>query len=252
MSRWERVLAGSLLALAVVGGVLMPRLLASPATPLGIVLGPGPGRTVVQAPTIRTSRHRAVTRHASSPLPAATAATTAPVTVRSTPARSVARPKHTIAPLPAPPAATAPAPAPSPAAAAKRPPAPLPPPGQMKIRHGPEMTPPGHAKIPPGHAKTPPGHGSPSPGAPTAARDTGDLPGSGHGRSVPQAPPHPMGDHHRGVGHLATPPGHAAAAAAHARAQARAEARSARGKGPQGPPPQVAALHGHGNGKGGD
>ena len=52
MSRKERAIAALLLAVAVIGGALIPRLLASPSAPLGIALGPGPGRSVVQAPAL--------------------------------------------------------------------------------------------------------------------------------------------------------------------------------------------------------
>src|SRR5262249_57372604 len=57
MSRKELVIAGLLLAIAIGGGALIPRLLAAPATPLGIALGPGPTPSVVQAPTIPKAKH---------------------------------------------------------------------------------------------------------------------------------------------------------------------------------------------------
>ena len=60
MSGKERLVAALLLAIAVAGGALIPRLLASPPTSLGIALGPGPSRTVVQAPAIPRERHRTV------------------------------------------------------------------------------------------------------------------------------------------------------------------------------------------------
>ena len=59
MSLRERIVAALLLAIAVAGAALVPRLLSAPAGPLGVALGPGPGpaRSVVQAPTIpRPSR----------------------------------------------------------------------------------------------------------------------------------------------------------------------------------------------------
>src|SRR5206468_1855081 len=58
MSRKERLVAALLLAIAVAGGALIPRLLASAPNSLGIALGPGPSRSVVQAPAIPRTRHR--------------------------------------------------------------------------------------------------------------------------------------------------------------------------------------------------
>src|SRR5262245_55386602 len=73
MSRKELLIAGLLLAVAVVGGAVIPRLLASPAAPLGIALGPGPGRSVVQATTISTAHHHAASGHTDSVLSRASA-----------------------------------------------------------------------------------------------------------------------------------------------------------------------------------
>ena len=66
MSHKERLIAGLLLAIAVAGGAVIPRLLAAPATSLGIALGPGPSRSVVRAPAIPKPSHRAVPRQATS------------------------------------------------------------------------------------------------------------------------------------------------------------------------------------------
>jgi len=52
MSRKERVIAGLLLAVAVAGGALFPRLLSAPASHLGLAFAPGPGRSVVRIAAI--------------------------------------------------------------------------------------------------------------------------------------------------------------------------------------------------------
>jgi len=280
MSRKERVIAGLLLVVAVLGGAVLPRLLASPATTLGIALGPSPGPSIVQAPTIHTTPRHVTARHTLSPVPAGIAVSSAPVTpvvVQPKPAASTATPKHVPAPSPAPPAtATPPSPAPLPAP----PPAQLPaatahqgstsntPPGHAKTPPGlakkpspRNETPPVHATTPPGHAKTPPANAKPlrAPGPPPSAkpetapgRSNGahDLRGSGHGRPV-KTPPHAVGSHHRGVGHLAPPPAGSAQAAPGGGPQARPKARGPRSKSGVEPPPQVANGHGqNGNGKG--
>jgi hypothetical protein len=113
------------------------------------------------------------------------------------------------------------------------------PPSQEKEK----ATPPGHENTPPGHEQAPPGHEKTPPG-PAGAKEPHDVPPSGHGKGSPQAPPHPVGDHHRHVGHLAPPAAGPAPAAPHARPKARAEAREPRGEGGHGPPPQVAHDHG--------
>ena len=279
MSRKELLIAGLLLAVAVVGGASIPRLLASPATSLGIALGPGPGRSIVQAPTI-TKQPPVVRRQASSPVSGASAVSLTPVasaTAQPTPASGAALPKHAASPPPEPPVPTAPSPTPSPAqppAATKRiPSAPATPPGQAKtppgqakkspgdetMPPGQAKTPPGQAKIPPGQAKTPPGH---DPRAmhgrhnePTVTPERQDLPGSGHGAPSQPTPPHALGPHHRRVGHLAPSSARAASPAPGGRPKARPEAREPRGKGGNGPatPPAPVTPPGHaqnGNGKG--
>ena len=267
MSRRELLIAGLLLAVAVVGGASIPRLLASPAAPLGIALGPGPGRSVVQAPTISGANRHATSQHTSSALTQGSATRVTPVTqavVQPSSTASVAQPKHAAAP-PAAPVAPVPHPATAPkqppAAAGRNPSAPALPPGQAKKLQGQEtMTPPGHSKTPPGHLKTPPGHAKTPPGQlprashgkPTLAGGQRDLPGSGHGTQVPPAPPHAVGHHDRGLGHLPQASARPAAAAPHSRANARPEARGSRGQGGHEPsPPPVAHGNGHnGNGKG--
>jgi hypothetical protein len=286
MSRKERVIAGLLLVVAVVGGALIPRLLAAPATPLGIALGPGPSPSVVQAPTIPKTEHNTSgpTASLSSGAVASSAVPVTPVVVQPTQATNSAGTKQTPSSSAQPPAVTVPlSPAPpvtqSPAAANHQPVVSITssgqaktPPGQAKKLSGLRMTPPGLAKTPSGQAKklsgpakTPPGQakklnapGPPAPAKPAAKagwRNTRpDLPGSGHGRKAPQAPPHPVGSHHRSVGHLAPPASRPAPATRESRPQARPENRGRSGKGSHGTPPPappVAPGHGnHGNGKG--
>jgi hypothetical protein len=98
MSRKERMIAGLLLAVAVAGGALIPRLLASSAIPLGIALGPGPVHSVVQAPTITEARHHAAPQAAATPSVAAvpTSAPPQPATRRAR--TSPARPTRPIGP----------------------------------------------------------------------------------------------------------------------------------------------------------
>jgi hypothetical protein len=260
MSRKELLIAGLLLAVAVVGGASIPRLLASPAAPLGIALGPGPGSSVVQTPTISAAPHHAASRHSSSALSQASATPVKPVTqaaVQPSSTASVAQPKHVTAP-PAAPVTTVPHPATAakqpPAAVGRNPSAPATPPGQGKKLQGPEMmTPPGHLKTPPGHAKTPPGQlPRAAHGKPTLTGGQRDLPGSGHGRQVPEVPPHAVGHHDRGLGHLPQASARSAAAAGYSRAHARPEAGGSRGQGGHEPSaPPVAHGQGHnGNGKG--
>src|SRR5438876_12198562 len=248
MSGKERLVAALLLAIAVAGGALIPRLLASPPTSLGIALGPGPSRSVVQAPAIPRERHRAAPRHTVSPpsrVAAAPIAPVVPITVHPKPSAGVVQPKHAPAPSPAPPATTTqstPVPvtqSPSPAAASRADVVEGPP-GRDKAPPGQEKaTPPGNENTPPGQEKTPPG--------PAGPKERHDVPGSGHGKGFPQAPPNPVGAHHRGVGHLAPPAARPAPAPPHARPKARPEDRQPRGEGGHGPPPPQVA-HGNGNG----
>ncbi|HZC75323.1 MAG TPA: hypothetical protein VE220_05055, partial [Gaiellaceae bacterium] len=58
MSRTERAIAALLLAIAVAGGALLPRLLSSPPSRIGVALGPSPGRVIVRAPAVPEARHR--------------------------------------------------------------------------------------------------------------------------------------------------------------------------------------------------
>lgn len=261
MSRKELLIAGLLLAVAVVGGASLPRLLASPSAPVGIALGPGPGQSVVQAPTIPGTRKSASPRHTTSQPSQGSAAAVTPVSraaVHPAAVSSVARPKRAATQPPAAPVTTTPpppvtSPEQPPAAAGRNASAPATPPGHEKAQRRQETTPPGQSKIPPGHEKTPPGHLSRAAhGKPTLTRNRPNLPGSGHGRPDPQAPPHPMGHHARGVGHLPAHPARAAAATPHSGPKARPEAGDPRGQGSHGSStPQVAQGHGdNGNGKG--
>ena len=240
MSRKERWVAALLLAVAVAGGALIPRLLASPPTSLGIALGPGPSRSVVQAPAVPRVRRSAPPQQTTSRPSREVQAPAAPVTpiatVRPKPSTSVTGPKHAAATPPAPPTKETPPTVvsltpPPPAAAA---PADKGPPGHDK-------TPPGQEGMPPGHEKTPLSHAE--------AKGHHDVPPSGHGKGSPQAPPHSVGPHHRHVGHLASPPPRPAPPAPHARPKARPKAGEPSGKG--GGPPSPPVTHGHdGHGKG--
>jgi hypothetical protein len=263
MSRKERLIAGVLLVVAVGGGALIPRLLATPAAPLGVALGQGPGPSVVQAPTIPQTGHHTSQRTTS--LPRVTAGTPAvavtPIALQPQ-TTSAGRPKRASVSPPAPPAVTVPlnpSPPPTqPAAAVRQPPAAIASSGEAK-------TPPGQAKKLSGLARTPPGQAKKlhAPGPPSPAKhSTGagrrnahsDLPGSGHGRPDAQTPSHPVGPHHRGVGHLAPPPSRPASPARTGRPQARAEDRGRRGKGGDGTSSAPVApgngQNGHGKGRG--
>ena len=237
MSRKERVVAALLLAIAVAGGALIPRLLASPTNPLGIALGPGPSRSVVQAPAITKRPHRATPSQQTSSTPAAIVTPGAPVV-----------PVPAAQPTPAPPAKHAPASAPPPVTT-PRPtptPTPVPVPTSPAVIHLPAAV--GHGGTAPGQLKTPPGHEKIPPGQlKKEGKDQGeqrneaaDLEGSGHGRPVQQAPSHAVGTHRGRVGHLAPPSPRPAPPADAGRSQARPEARSSRGEGRLGSPPQVA------------
>lgn len=264
MSRKERVIAALLLVVAIGGGGLIPRLLATPAAPLGVALGSGPSPSVVQAPTIPRAGHH-TSQSTASPPSAAVATPVVPVTpAAAQPAHTAGagRPKPTpVSSTPPPPTATVPLnpslPSTQPAAAVRQSASVLPP-GQAKKLSGREMTPPGHTKTPPGQAKKSTGHAKlpPAPGPPSPAKAAAkagrrsaphDLPGSGHGRQVPQVPSHPVGNHHRGVGHLAPPSSRPAPAARQSRPQARPQDRGRRGKGGEGPSPSAPVAPGSGH-----
>lgn len=247
MSRKERAIAALLLAVAVIGGALIPRLLASPSAPLGIALGPGPGRSVVQAPALpKAPRHRSARLNVSPQ----TAVQPSPV-LPSVPApaahqNSAPPAKPPIHPPSPPSPPSAPPPPPSPPPPSPPPPTtnPSPPPKLMPLA----PTRPGNGYGDKNHTHTGPrGHSDrPATAAKPARRSHGaDLPGSGHGRKAPQAPPHAVGAHHRGVGHMAAPASAAAAHAHEARPKARPKARGPRGEGRHGAHPPQQVTHGH-------
>lgn len=256
MSRKEMVIAAFLLAVAVAGGALIPRLLgAAPPAPLGIALGPGPARSVVQAPAIPKPPHRTGERST----PPHTGTQASPVLPTSLgpaahgsatpPTKPAQRPSPPLPPPPSPPPPNTPPPSPPPP---PPPPPSSPPPAALTP---PLPTRPGHGYGDKNHLHTgPPGQQDPSAGAKPVRRSHGpNLEGSGHGRSSPQAPSHPVGAHHRRVGRVAPPASPPAAHAHEARPKARPEARGPRGQGGHGkghgPPPQaVAPVHGQGNG----
>jgi hypothetical protein len=272
MSRKERVLAGLLLAIAVAGGALIPRLLASPLNPLGIALGAGPGRSVVQAPAISTAPHRRPPSPRTSSTSSAGSVQVNQVIARTTPASAAAPVKHT-----APPPSSGPTPAPSPAPTPTPAPSPAPPPTPPPVViHATAVvvhsTPPGQAKKGLIQKRTPPGQekkieadhedATPSAQVPTTAAKTHgshgqrkgahNLEGSGNGRPASQAPSHPVGPGHRRVGHLATPPQAAAAAAHQARPKARPQDRGPRGDGGAQPSEVTDDQTAHGNANGHD
>lgn len=243
MSRKERVVAALLLAVAVGGGALIPRLLSTPAGPLGVALAPGPGtsRSVVQAPAISTRPRQSPSRSNPS---SRTEVRPSPV-ARVTP-QPIARQSA------APPTKPATQPTPPPPSPPSQPPPPPPPPPTTTTSPPPALMPqaptrPGHGYGDKNHVHTgPPGHADrpAAPIRPARRSHSRDLSGSTHGRPPAQAPSHPMGHRRRGVGRLASPASGPAAHAHGPRPQARPEARGPRGEGGHGAPAQV--THGHG------
>ena len=237
MSGKERAIAGLLLAVAVAGGALIPRLLSAPAGRIGIALEPGPVRSVVLAPTIPQPTRRAAPPRVAPPAHVAVPSG-APAPVATVPAQPPATPtpapaKRAFAPSPPPPPPPPPAPPLPPP-----PPSPPPPPPAAASQ---ASTRPGHGYGDRNHTHTGPRSSDPA-GVGRGQRSQGhDLPGSGHARPV-QVPPHAVGAHDRGVGHLAAAPPATAPPAHDAGPNARPEARSPGSQ--NGPPPQVA--HGHG------
>jgi hypothetical protein len=247
MSGKERAIAAFLLAIAVGGGALIPRLLSSAPRPLGIALGPGPGRSVVQAPAIpKPPRHVAPTPPLVAPPAEPAPQPIARVSVK--PAAKPAAQKHGSAPPPAPPTAGSPSSPPPPPAPPPPPPPPpttSPPPQALS----PASTRPGHGYGDKNHVHTgPPGH------AARAAGRGSHLRGSGHGKGHAEVSSHTVGSHHRRVGHLAATPSRAAPAPHAAGPKARSDAGD---QGGQESPPQTVGQspsqgngNGNGNGKG--
>ena len=257
MSGKERVIAALLLAVAVAGGALIPRLLASPSAPLGIALGPESGRSVVQAPAIpKPSRHNSSRSNPSS----RTAVRLSPV-AQSVPASvghhgsgPSVKPPANPSPPPSPPSTPPPSsPPPSSPPPSTPPPSPPPPtttPSPPPALMPPTATRPGHGYGDKNHTHTgPPGHADPPAHATKPVRRShgADLPGSGHGRKAPQAAPHAVGHHHRRVGRVAPAASGAAAHAHEARPKTRPKARGPRGKGRRGAHPPQQVTHGHGS-----
>jgi hypothetical protein len=243
MSGKERVIAAVLLAVAVAGGASIPRLLSSPPGALSVALGPGPSRSVVQAPAIPNAPHRKVPARVTPPAqPVATVP--APV-VRPAPKPRPVPAKH-VSPPPPPTAALTPPPPPTPTTTTTTTTAPPPPVAPLSLR-------PGHGYGDKNHTHTGPRSlAGLSPAAKPGRRSHGgDLEGSGHGRSLSQTPSDAVGPRHRGVGHLAATPPAAAPAAHEAGPPARPQAGGPGGQGSS--PPPVAPDPGNqdqGQGKG--
>lgn len=237
MSRVERGIAALLLATAVVGGALIPRLLSQQAGPAkaalgGVALAPGPSGVVIEAPAVPTPPPPATQPNLVASPPAIVTpirfvrVATSPPAPKAKPAQHPAGP-----PLPkqtsTPPPATA---ADTPTVATDL----------AKSNSSP--TRPGNGFGDKNHVHTgPPGQAS------EPAQSGSDLKGSGHGKPVPQATPDTVGAHDRGVGHLAKTSAAAAAAAHAARKEARTEARGASSHGGSSP---AAVAHGSGHGHG--
>jgi hypothetical protein len=243
MSGKERAIAAFLLAIAVAGGALMPRLLSAAPKPLGIALGPGPGRSVVQAPAIpKTPRNVAPVPPRVAPPAEPAPQSIARITVKPTPKPSAVQPRHASTPPP-PPTAVSPPPPPPPTTTASPTPQAL----------SPASTRPGNGYGDTNHVHTgPPGH------APESAAAGSHLRGSGHGKGHAQVSSHTVGTHDRSVGHLATAPTGAAPPSHAAGPKARPDAGN---QGSQGGPPQAVTQdqsqsqnqgqdNGHGNGHG--
>jgi hypothetical protein len=257
MSGKERIVAALLLAVAVAGAALVPRLLSAPAGPPGVALGagPGPARSVVQAPALPQPPHPARSR---SIVPqAAQVAPIVPVGYRpaaqpsaaSQPApvhRASPPPPSPPAPSPSPPSPSPPTPLPGPASQ----PASLPGPASLPAPSTPASTRPGHGYGDKNHVHTGP-PGQPVPGSagtePPRRSHCHDLEGSGHGPQLPQAPPDGVGAHPHGVGHLPAPAAAAAPAANEAGSHARPEARGPCHQGRPAEPLTHAAGHGYGH-----
>lgn len=239
MSGKERALAAFLLVIAVGGGALIPRLLSAAPKPLGIALGPGPARSVVQAPAIpRAPRHVAPSSpRVTPPVPEPAPQPIARVPVKPAPKPKTVAPRHPSPPAPAPPTTSSPPP----------PPAPQPPPPTTTVSQTPQALSPASTRPGNGHGDKNHVHTGPPGHAPEAAGQVSDLRGSGHGKGHGQASSHTVGAHDRGVGHLASAPSGAAPAAHEAGPKARPDAGN---QGSQGSSPQaVAPTPGQGNGK---
>lgn len=240
MSGKERAIATFLLAIAVGGGALIPRLLSAAPRPLGIALGPSPGRSVVQAPAIPKAPRRVAPAPPRVAPPAAEPApqSIARITVKAAPKTNTvpARHKSPPQPPPAPPTTSSPPPV--------SPPPPTTTVSQTPQALSPASTRPGNGRGDKNHIHT----GPPGQATETAGKSS-DLRGSGHGKGHAQASSHSVGPHDRGVGHLATTPSATAPGAHEAGPKARPNAGN---QGSQGGPPQAVAQspdQGNGNGQ---
>jgi hypothetical protein len=231
MSGKERVIAAVLLAVAVAGGASIPRLLSSPPGALSVALGPGPSRSVVQAPAIPNAPDRKAPAHVARP-PQPVATLPAPV-VRPAPKPRPVPAKHVSPPPPPTTAALTPPPTPTPPTTTTT--APPPPVAPLSIR-------PGHGYGDKNHTHTGPRSlAGVSPAAKPGRRSHGgDLEGSEHGRSLSQTPSDTVGPRHRGLGHLAATSPAAAPPAHEAGPKARPEAGGPGSQGGAVPPPAVA------------
>jgi hypothetical protein len=229
MSRRERVLAAFLLAIAVVGVALISRLLSTPVTSLSLAIEPGPGRSVVVAPTVAAER-RAAPRLVARPADVSAAPVVPAVPVNLEPAAkpSAVHAKQT----PAPPSLSTPAGSQHPSSPSPSPAEPSP----LAAGHSPGST------LTPAAAPT---HGPPPGVKPDLGEHGHDLRGSGHGRPHPQVPPHAVGARDRHLGRVAKTPSRPAPPAPEARSKARPEAGRPRGKGRPAPP--LAHHHGPGD-----
>jgi hypothetical protein len=242
MSRNERTIAALLLAVAVVGVALIPRLLSAPVTSLGVAIGPGPGRSIVVAPAIPRTPRRATPRRVTRPAEASAAAiapTVKPISLRP-PTKPREVPTKKVSPPP--PTTTTPS---TPTPVAPPPPSFRPPPVPPSPTAA-TSTRPGNGYGDKNHLHTgPPGHDPPAEQRPPAAppvkpgpRNQGrDVPGSTDGRPLPQVSPHTVGARHRNVGCMAKAPARPAPPAPQARPKAWPEAGSPGGQGSQPAPP---------------
>jgi hypothetical protein len=233
MSQKERVIAGLLLAIAVLGVASIPRLLSAPVAPVGVAIGPGPSPSVVHAPAIPTRQRRAAPQQVSSPAQAAVPRIVPAkrVSLRPVPKQGAA---HTQKVSPPPPPPTT-APLTPPASASAQPTSPQP------SFLASASTRPGNGYGDKNHVHTGPSGHEPST---EQKREHGhDLRGSGDGRPLQQASPDSVGHGHRGVGRVAKAPARPAPPAAEARPKARSKAGGPRGKVRSAPP--VAPEHGH-------
>jgi hypothetical protein len=252
MSQRERAIAALLLAIAVVGVALIPRLLSAPVTSIGVAIGPGPGRSVVEAPAAPRAPRRATPRLVTPPSQHAAAAGAPAERISLHPAPKPRGVPTKKVPVSVPPTTTTPSTTTPPPTPPPPPPPSFQPPPAPPSPLTPTSTRPGNGYGDKNHVHTgPPGQAPPGQQAPSATpahrtppkvtsgqRNRGhDVPGSGHARPLPQVPAHPVGARDRHVGRVAKAPAGAAPPAPEARPQARPQAGRAGGQGSQPAPP---------------